>query len=308
MNVGRKLPALLVAAASVLAVTGAGAAQPEPGALPVADKFRLVEFGELSDPHVSRLGNTALQMTSVVWQHAETDHFIFHFERGFLCQQFAIAAELFYDRIKTHLGVADDAYERKAQVFVFLGADSWRVFSRQINLEQWTGAFNSGNELFVTGRANQTVDRSSQVPHEITHLIVKRFVGDLPLWLNEGVAEFEGSRQRWLYLRQRVATKQFVMTYPSLPPAQFIPLVELTGRTDYPANDAEVRAFYAESELLVHYLYDECGGSAAFLKFLKLQSQGQRFATSFTEVYGGKFRDGPALEAAFTKFATRQDQ
>ena len=265
--------------------------------------FHSSELSALSDRHTSRMGAVALKMPSVTWVHGESDHFHFHFERGFLCQQFAIAAELFYGRIKEHLGIVEDSYERKGRIFVFIGTNSWEKFSSQVKLEKWTGAFQSENELFVTARANQTLDLSPEIPHEITHLVVKRFVGDVPLWLNEGIAEFEGARQRTLYLRTHVATKRFVIPPNYLPREQIIPLTDLTGMVDYPEDETKVEIFYTESELLVHYLYVECGGQERFLKFVKLQSQGLKFASSLDRIYGEKFRDLETFEESFAKYA-----
>src|SRR5437870_3136075 len=120
--------------AALMAIEGA------PGAESPADTggFHLAEFGALSHQQMSRRGATALKMPEVKWIHGESDHFIYHFEEGFLCPQFAIATELFYWRIKEHLGITEDSYERKGSIFVFLGTNSWHEFSRQVKLEKWT--------------------------------------------------------------------------------------------------------------------------------------------------------------------------
>ena len=170
------------------------------------------------------------------------------------------------------------------------------------------GRVSSGNELFVTARANQNLDLSPAIPHEITHLVVKRFVGDVPLWLNEGIAEFEGARQRVLYLRTRVAAKTFVIPLNYLPPEQSIPLTDLTSMVDYPEDEAKVETFYTESELLVHYLFVECGGQEPFLNFVKLQSQGSKFGSNLHKIYGEQFRDMEAFEESFTKYAARKNK
>jgi len=267
--------------------------------------FRTLEFDRLSNQNLSRHGTLALKMPGVTWVHGESDHFIYHFEKGFLCAQFAMTAEMFYRGIKADLGVGEDSYERKAQIYVFLGTNSWSEFAASAKLEKWTGAFQSGNELFVSGRANQNLERSSSFPHEITHLIVKRFVGDVPLWLNEGIAEHEGRRQRVLYLRRHgraVAAGQIVSR------EQFIPLGKLTTLVDYPEAEAQVRTFYAESELLVRYLVLNGGGRAPFLEFVKLQGRGLTFATAFQKVYGDKFRDLDTFEKAFAAYAALEEK
>ena len=243
-------------------------------------------------------------MESVEWVHGESDHFVYHFEKGFLCPQFAAAAELFYGRIKENLGITEDSYERKAHIFVFLGTNTWHEFSQKNKLEKWTGSLHVGGELYVLARANQRLDRSEFVPHEITHLIVQRFVGNVPLWLNEGIAEFEGRRQRALYMRTHSPGKMVVVIPNSVPHDELVPLSELTGVVDYPDDETKTKTLYVESELLVHYLITDCGGTESFLKFVELQSQGLTFASAFRRIYGEKFRDLELFEDAFAKYAS----
>ena len=66
-----------------------------------------------------------------------------------------------------------------------------------------------------------------------------------------------------------------------------------------------METFYAESELLVHFLFVECGGQGPFLRFVKLQSQGLKFASSLLQVYGERFRDVEAFENSFARYASR---
>ncbi|MCG3149154.1 MAG: hypothetical protein PCFJNLEI_02613 [Verrucomicrobiae bacterium] len=266
--------------------------------------FRTLEFDRLSNRNLSRHGALALKMPGVVWVHGESTHFIYHFEQGFLCPQFAMTAELFYRNIKADLGIGEDSQEGKARIYVFLGTNSWNEFACSAKLEKWTGAFQNGNELFVSGRANQNFELTASFPHEITHLIVNRFIGDVPLWLNEGIAEYEGRRQRAFFLRRHgKANARFVVPNRSVSRQQFIPLAELTTMADYPADESRVRIFYAEAELLVRYLVLQSGSREKFLEFVKLQAQGLAFVTALQKVYGDKFRDLVAFEKAFADYA-----
>jgi hypothetical protein len=270
--------------------------------------YRTVEFDRLSDRNVSRRGAEVLKLDSVQWVHGESDHFIFHFEKGFLCPQFASAAELFYGRIKQDLGIAEDSYERKAHIFVFLGTNSWQQFSTKIDLEKWTGSFQSGNELYVQAPANQRLDRAPYLPHEITHLVVHRFLGDTPLWLNEGIAEYEGRRQRVLYMRTHLPGRTVILTSRHLSREEMTPLNELTGRVDYPDEEAQLQIFYIESELLVHYLITECGGVDPFRRFVNLHSRGLTFPSARHEVYQEKFPNEDLFEKSFISYAVRSNK
>jgi hypothetical protein len=275
------------------------------GAVAQAGDYRAAQFAELSDRHVSRRGELALQLPGVNWVHGESDHFIYHFEPGFLGPQFAVAAELFYRLAKQDLGITEDSFERKARIYVFLNEQTWTGFVGAARLDRWTGSLQAGNELFVCSRANQKLDLSPALPHEITHLVVRRFVGDLPLWLEEGVAQFAGRRARAHYVRTRM-NAQMRMPLGMVPRDEFIRLRELTGAVDYPADADRVKTFYLESELLVRFLRFQPGGAEAFLKFLRLQSQGRQFASALDQVYGRQFRDMDALERVFAAEIARE--
>jgi hypothetical protein len=296
------LAGMVIAAASQLSAQDDG--EPPVG----LGNYQAVEFDRLSDRNVSRRGAEVLKMDSAAWVHGESDHFIFHFEKGFLCPQFASAAELFYGRIKQDLGITEDSYERKAHIFVFLGTNSWRQFSAKIHLEKWTGSFQSGNELYVQAPANQRLDRAPYLPHEITHLVVHRFLGDTPLWLNEGLAEYEGRRQRVFYMRTRLSGRTVVLTPRHIPREELISLDELTGRVDYPEAEAQLQTFYIESELLVRYLITECGGVDLFRRFVSLQSRGLTFLSALHEVYRTKFPGEELFEKSFSAYAVQSNK
>ncbi len=275
---------------------------------PSADPYHLkkVPFEELSDRNVSRLGETALKLTTVKWEHSETDHFIFHTEAGFAVAQLAGAAEWSYAEIKKDLDIAQDLFERKCHVYVFLNEQVWRGFVGKGKMEPWTGGWCTGRELFFWSRPHFKF-QGATLPHEMTHLVLYRFVGgDIPLWLNEGLAEFEGIRLHRNYLKARGYALPKVRDH--LDRDQYIPLKDLTGAVDYPKTRDEVVAFYTESQRLISFLYYQHGGLAPLIRFLKLQSQGSRFDSAWREIYSSKYSDPQAFEDKFIAYLTRTKQ
>jgi hypothetical protein len=277
------------------------------GVLPVAQadeyKLNMVPFAELSERHVSRQGDAALNLAGVQWQHSESDHFIFHTETGFAVTQLVGVAEWSYGAIKKDLEVAQDSFERKCHVYVFLNEPVWHEFVRIGKRDAWTGGWCTGRELFFQSRPHFKF-QGTTLPHEITHLVLHRFVGgDIPLWLNEGFAEFEGIRLCRLYLKLRRQT--LVSVRDHLERDQYVALKDLTATVDYPKERNDVEFFYTESERLVRFLYDQHGGMTPLIKFLKLQSQGSRFESAWREVYGAKYGDASAFEEQFIKYVTK---
>jgi len=266
--------------------------------------YQTKPFSKLSEQVVSRQGQLALNMSSVTWEHGESDSFIFHFEKGFLCPQFAAASESFYKLIKQHLEITEDSYQRKSHVYVFLGENSWNEFVSGANLDQWTGGWCTGRELFIRSRPNPRFQNST-LPHEITHLVLYRFIGeDMPIWLNEGLAEFEGRRLQVLYLKKHNYRAGGHSSRVSID--QYIPLKELTSFIDYPDPKAKVEAFYNESERLIHFLYHKHNGMKNLIEFIELQSKGLTFQSALESVYKIPSSHFSEFEQTFIEYATKE--
>jgi hypothetical protein len=259
-------------------------------------------FEQVSERNVSRTGDRALKMKTVSWEHSESEHFIFHTETGFSIPQLANAAEGFYRSIKIDLGITQDSFQRKSHVYVFLGDDVWKSFASNVHLDAWTGGFCNGRELFLHTRPNFRF-QGTTLPHELTHLALYRFVGgDIPLWLNEGFAEFESGRLYRTYVKRRQYRTHGLSD--ALAKDHYIPLDSLTRAVDYPSTKETVTAFYSESERLMNYLCEEGGGVPPLLKFMKRQSEGRTFETAMNEVYGTRFKDLETFEKKFLVYAT----
>ena len=257
----------------------------------------------MSEHSVSRQGDMALGIKSITWQHSESDHFIFHTEVGFAVTQLVGVAEWSYAEIKKDLGITQDSFERKCHVYVFLNQPAWQHFIGEGKMEPWTGGWCTGRELFFWSRPNFKF-QGTTLPHEMTHLVLHRFVGgDIPLWLNEGLAEFEGFRLYRTYLKMRNYTLPNVRDH--LERDQYIPLDSLTSAVDYPRSTDEVTAFYTESERLINFLYYQHGGREPLMRFLKLQSEGARFDSAWRDVYGTKSSDPQVFENKFIAYLVK---
>jgi len=279
------------------------AAQGEEDAPPPGQyRFKTLPLAELSDRNVSRLGDAALNLKDIKWEHGESDHFVFHTETGFLPLQLAVVAEWSYAEIKKDLEISQDLFERKGHIYVFLNEQVWREFVGTGKLEPWTGGWCTGRELFFQSRPHFRF-QGTTLPHEMTHLVLHRFLkGDIPLWLNEGFAEFEGIRLYRTYLRVRNLT--LVNVQDQLNRDQYIPLKDLTSAVDYPKTKDEVTAFYVESQMLIGFLYYQHGGMNPLLRFIQRQSEGARFDSAWQEVYGAKYPDQEAFEKKFITYLT----
>lgn len=129
--------------------------------------------------------------------------------------------------------------------------------------------------------------------HEFTHLILELNFGEVPVWLNEGLAEF--------YERTKIDGAEFTMGeyqpgwWDLLQQEKLLPL-DVLVRADYRKPEFAVEKkrnlLYAESWLLVHYLMvaDEGKRRHQFAQFMLLLLQGTDDAAAFQQALGTDFR------------------
>lgn len=128
--------------------------------------------------------------------------------------------------------------------------------------------------------------------HEFIHLVVDLNYQHLPVWLNEGLAEF--------YERTQIRGAKFRLGdwhpgwWDLLRRADLIPLdVMLTvdRQSDYYNEEKKRELFYAQSWLLVHYLMvsDEGRQRPRFLRFVQLLRQAVPQETAFRRAFGTDF-------------------
>jgi hypothetical protein len=259
-----------------------------------------INFDALSDRMVSALGRKALGIRPGDWKHGETAHFVYHFFDRPMASAVSVEAEFYYRVIADELGKDTSLWERKCHLFLFDDEADWKLFQKFGGLDPWTGGIHGEGSLFIHRNAGRQAENGT-LPHEITHLVLYRFFGQgIPLWLNEGFAEYAATRCRAAFYRAR--------GYNSRPRASpvnaghYIPLAELTTATGYPAEEPQVLAFYEESQKLVRFL---CAADRkAFPVLLESLGNGARLETAFGKSYGTRFLNLEAIERHFKNYAT----
>ena len=258
-------------------------------------------FYQLSDRSLGALGQAALGIRPTEWKHAETKNFAYHFFHGYVAGPVSVEAEFYYGVVAKELEKDTAQWERKSHIFIFEKPEDWAVFQKKGALDPWTGGLHCAGELFIV-RDPATKWQGSTLGHEVTHLVVHRFFGNgVPLWLNEGYAEYAASRNYAAFYRAR-GYRSRPMSRP-VPPGQFMPLTQLTSLAAYPQDDLQVATFYAESEKLARYLssVDKRG----FGVFFEALSRGNRFDSALSKGFGARFSSLDALETEFKAYASK---
>jgi hypothetical protein len=271
--------------------------------LPAAglDSLTEVNFSALTQPDRNPLGAQALAIRSPDWKHGETEHFIYHFVHSYVATPISVEAEFHFRVIAQQLGLeAMPGGSAKSHIYIFENAHDWKSFQSQARLEPWTGGIHSHGSLFIVRDPAYRFANNS-LGHEIAHLVLFRAYGrPLPLWLEEGFAEYVSRVTRASYQRARNYNARPYSD--SISAEQLIPLAQLTSLVEYPQRE-QIDTFYNESERLVRFLVSI--DSAGFRGFLDAIAQGESFDTALSRNYAGRFVDVAALDKEFFPYASK---
>ncbi len=152
------------------------------------------------------------------------------------------------------------------------------------------GYFGDNADLGVIVMSVEGFEESSRITyHEYTHLLIKNAVRALPLWLDEGLAEYYSSYQlvdhgKAADVGRAVAPHILLLRESYVPLAQLIAVDQSS-----PMYNEGLRQsiFYAESWALTHYLMlEKPGGTAAINKYSAAVAAGQPPSQAFTNAFG----------------------
>jgi len=256
-----------------------------------------VAFSDLSQPDPNPLGAKALALAGE-WKHGETEHFIYHYQRSFVATPIAAEAEFHYRVVTGELGRPELPWPEKAHIYIFEAPAAWEAFQSAGQLEPWTGGIQSAGSLFIVRNPAYRFANNS-LGHEVAHLVLHRVYGDhLPLWLNEGFAQYVSKGARSSYQRAR--------GYLSKPRShgvaseKLFPLATLATMS-YPPAD-QVTTFYDESERLVRFLV--ATDKPKFFALLDLLARGQPLESALAKT-SVVFPSLANLEEQFTDYASK---
>jgi len=258
-----------------------------------------VSFDNLTDKNVTTLGQAALAIRPADWKHGETANFVYHFFHGFVATPVSVEAEYYYRVVAKTLGKDTSQWERKSHIYIFENPADWAEFQKKASLDPWTGGIHSQGDLFIQ-RNPRYKFKGRTLGHEVTHLVIYRFFGPgVPLWLNEGYAEYASIGAYANFQRAR----GFAARPQSAALAQFIPVEKLAAMAVYPEQPDDIRTFYAESEKLVRFLSAE--NAPGFLLFMEGMSHGNRLETALQKGFGSRFASMTDLNRDFEKYAAQ---
>lgn len=230
------------------------------------------------------------------WAHLPSTHFIVQYQgaEDTVARSVSERAESYYADIASDLGytryqnfwlwdhrVTIRLYPSAAAFTLACHAPAWAIGRADYDAREIDGYVQS-REAFLT----------TLLPHEMTHLILADFIGRdrLPLWLNEGFAQWEQLRHQGSIL--------------PLGGREVYKLEELM-RMDirHDADTRRVALFYAQTASVVGFLIRQYGGEA-FGNLCRQLRDGKSCDAALAATYHDAIPSTAALEAKWLKSLT----
>ena len=238
------------------------------------------------------------EITNSPWQVNKSQHFIIYYQQvqPELVEELINKAESYYNSIIDEIGYYRFdfwSWDNRAKIYLYKDAGE---FQKATQHSLWAGAVVSVNDKVIKTYVGQGSFFDSILPHEMTHIIFREFIGKntlLPLWIDEGVASSQERSNLNLLLQ---IAKELIKQN------KYLELNTLSGLSGPDKNITPV-VFYSEAASLIIFLIRE-KGKENFLNFSRLLRDGTNWQKALLKAFNfSSFQD---LEAGWKDFVLRQ--
>ncbi|MBU1044992.1 MAG: hypothetical protein KJ915_11415 [Candidatus Omnitrophica bacterium] len=256
------------------------------------------------------------------WTQLNSDHFIVYYQdsdKNFAADV-ARKAEEYYNSIADNLGYVRYSnfwkWDKRVKIYIYPDHASYLLATNQ---QSWSHGVADYFKKEIISYAWGKDFLKSLLPHELAHLIFRDFVGfksDIPLWLDEGVAQWEETElkaQRLSLVRQQASQniilpirtmidldirtietdQQIKLEGMALDNGQ-IPILEMDGR-------ALVNIYYLQAFSLVGFLMERYGAES-FVVFSRQLRDGKTISDALKFAYPQQLRSIEQLEKQWKQY------
>ena len=226
------------------------------------------------------------------WQELKGDHFIIYYVNDdTFAKDVLRSAERYYRNIGQDLGYTrhSDFWQWDKRVKIYIHATQ-EEFVKETGRNNWSHGFADYTAKEIHSYAWNQGFLDSLLPHEITHLIFRDYVGfkgEVPLWLDEGVAQWEEPEKRRI---ARAVMKSYLINDYAYP---LVHLCQLDIRN---VNvEFAVRLFYTQSISIIEFLVTRYG-TDKFIIFCRELRDGKNLEEALKFSYPTNIRNLKDLE------------
>lgn len=236
------------------------------------------------------------------WQELKGDHFLAYFTRDeVFAREVLNKAEVYYQRISSDLGYPRYTefwtWDKRVKIYIHPDRDS---FSKATNEPGWSEGMADYKNKQIISYAWSKGFTDSLLPHEIAHLIFRDFVGfkgEVPLWLDEGVAQWEenANRERIKSMAKELYRKDLLLSLEDmmrLDIRRYVSTDKIYIRSTL-SKDKEKVALIISGDTLINTYYLQSVSLVGFLI--------ERYGTYSFAGFCRQLRDGGKLEEALNQ-------
>ena len=178
-------------------------------------------------------------------------------------------------------------------VIVFKSDDSYRPFKPNPNVAGYFQPGQDVNYITLTTEVRGEQDPFKVIFHEYTHLLVNNITPNVPLWFNEGLAEYYSTftitDDTKVVLGSPISNHVFLLRESKMLPLRT--LFNVDEKSAYYNERDKQSVFYAESWALMHYLILGKDGQRVpqMGNFLKLMSENVPLEEAFKQAFAMSF-------------------
>jgi len=235
------------------------------------------------------------EVVASYWQTSKSQHFIIYYQEapGGFVDELIYKAEDYYNSIVDELGYRRFdfwSWDNRAKIYLYKNSEDFHADTKR---SDWTGAVVTVNSRVMRTFVGQDHFFDSLLPHEMTHIIFREFIGmniSLPLWIDEGVASSQ--EKSALYARMQLA-RELVSK------EEYIPLDKLSEISNIDAKTISPQVFYSQAASLVIFLIRE-EGKGSFLEFSRALRDKIDWKSALLKTYN--FASLEDLEKAWKEF------
>lgn len=263
------------------------------------------------------------------WKEIKSDHFVIRYAPGSaadggtdverFADEVAHLAEKYYARIAEDLGYPRHSefwtWDNRVKILLYPDKPSYVTQGQNA---AWSEGVANYTKREIASYAGSGRFLAHILPHEMAHLIFRDFVGfkgEIPLWLDEGVAQWSEEALRpevkriiaGMYNKDVLLTINDMMTIDVRRLGNqnlFIrPVKTREGKeaTMFLSPDALINTYYAQSASLVGFLIERYG-SSDFASFCREIRDGKSVEDAVRSVYYSHIRSLEELETEWRKF------
>ena len=215
------------------------------------------------------------------WYERKSDHFIVYYKNAplTLVSKLIERSEYLYTKINEWLGFEQFHFwlwDKRCRIVIF---DDFQDYKNKTFFPSWSQAGVDCQQRIIYLHKDIDIEYflSNSLPHEMSHLIFREFMGkvNLPLFLEEGVATQQEENSQ---IYKSIVNNMIIQE-------SYLPFERLVSiQTPSELSNKEAVYFYAQSFSVIYFLIRNYG-KAKFVEFCSLLRDGVRWDKALQRIY-----------------------